>query len=792
MCKTDTISNDDKVQVASISSAYVLEQAVGAARKQLARALDGYLHAHLASLANKSELRPLGVQATTGMGKTWAAAVMAAVAYRLGIPLAILVPTHNLVTEYVAAIRKAGGHATPYHGRAAPDAGMPDHTCFRMPDIEAAGQRNHMPASSICRTCAHGVVAMLGHKSQEVRDRAQVEIGKRGIDAAKVAACRFLAVGLPAQLGAQILVAPIAAFSDAMTAWRDPANPHAPAIRRLVIIDELASLGKIVPVGIKDCGVWLDKIAAVRAKLHASDQATRDAADAAEIAIRMLVSTISDQRPLDDALCVAWADAWKAANAAQAAIGGTARWERPVLDDDTDSFFIPLRAMRAIASSLKAGVAVLSKRSLRVYEAAPAMAWALERGSAIIMDATMPMHVRKLIDLAGGHVHDAVVDQPLRVRRVAGCKYTRGNVGAGFERQMAACLSDYRAFADEVGERGEKWALMVHKAHLIYPVVPRPAATEKTAIAEATAQAIEDETSAAVGWWGRDEVGHNRWAGRHIALFGLPLLVPGDEGEGALADQYEVVRAAMLVAGDAGAAWPVLDGSVTRPDPQSVPVPGQAPVRAWLLDHYAAKIAQATGRARALNQSGRVIEILIFGGVLGDEMDQALARHGVRVGETIRNRWHRDAVGRPRGAESGAEAVQAALAAVAAQGGMVSVRTVAKALRDGGGTARNCEIRAAVGAVRKAKERCAQMTIYIDSSHLGTPKAEATQTTAVTGERGAISGNAGENPIPAIEAEAGVETEAEQAEREALEMWQRFVVAPARMAVAAFAARVVP
>ena len=124
MCKTDTISGADEVQVASISSAYVLEQAVSAARKQLAHVLDDYLHAHLASLANKISLRPLGVLATTGMGKTWAAAVIAAAAYLLGLPVAILVPTHALVAEYVAAIRKEGGAATPYHGRAAPDAGM--------------------------------------------------------------------------------------------------------------------------------------------------------------------------------------------------------------------------------------------------------------------------------------------------------------------------------------------------------------------------------------------------------------------------------------------------------------------------------------------------------------------------------------------------------------------------------------------------------------------------------------------------------------------------------------------
>lgn len=776
MSKMNTISFADDVNTPQAT----LERAVSAARKQLARVLDDYLHAHFAGLAHKIALRPLGVQATTGMGKTWAAAVIAAAAYRLGLPVAILVPTHALVAEYVAAITKERGAAVAYHGRAAPEAGMPDHTCWRMSDIEAAGQRNHMPASSICRTCAHGVIAMLSHKAQEVRDRAQAEVAKRGIDTAKVQSCRFLSVGLPAQLAAQILVAPIAAFSEAMTTWRDPANPHAPAIRRLVIIDELASLGKIVPVSIKDCGVWLDKIAAVRAKLHASDQATRDAADAAEIAIRMLCSTILDQRPLDDVLRVAWADAWTAANTAQAAIGGTARWERPVLDDDTDAFFIPLRAMRAITHSLKAGVAVLSKRSLRVYEAAPAMAWALEHGSSIIMDATMPAHVRRLIDLAGGRVHDAVVDQPLRVRRVLGCKYTRGGVGAGFERQMAACLNDYRGFATEVGAQGEKWALMVHKAHLIYPQVARPAATEKTAIAEATAQAIEDETGAAVGWWGRDEVGHNRWSGRHVALFGLPLLVPGDEGEGALADQYEVVRAAMLVAGDAGAAWPVLDGSVVRPHPQSVPVPGQAPVRAWLLDHYGAKITQAVGRARALNQGGRTIDVLIFGGVLGGEMDQALERHGVRVCATIDNRWHRDEAGRPRGAESGPEAVRAAIEAARAEG-VVSVRAVAAALRRAGGTARNCEIR---DAVREAK-RCAQMTIDISDSHLGTPKAEATQPAPLREERGATSETAGEKPAPAT-----VEAEADLAELE--DMWQRFVVAPTRRATAAFAAGVVP
>ena len=79
------------------------------------------------------------------------------------------------------------------------------------------------------------------------------------------------------------------------------------------------------------------------------------------------------------------------------------------------------------------------------------------------------------------------------------------------------------------------------------------------------------------------------------------------------------------------------------------------------------------------------------------------------------------------------------------------------------------------------------MTIYIDSSHLGTPRTEATQPALVREEQGAISENAGEKPTMAT-----VEAEAEREEREARDLWQRFVVAPTRRATAAFAAGVVP
>ena len=79
------------------------------------------------------------------------------------------------------------------------------------------------------------------------------------------------------------------------------------------------------------------------------------------------------------------------------------------------------------------------------------------------------------------------------------------------------------------------------------------------------------------------------------------------------------------------------------------------------------------------------------------------------------------------------------------------------------------------------------MTIYIDSSHLGTLKAEATQRATGGVDQAAISEAAKEKPTPAL---AAVAVDDEAAELDAL--WRKFVVAPVRAAAAAFAAGVVP
>ena len=125
MCDSKNISIVDQVQQAAISSAYELVK----------QHLDEYLHAHarrgavaeqidgeIGAAARARYLPPLGLEVTTGVGKSFAAAVLAAAAQLLGLPVLILVPTLALADDYVSAIAAAGGHAVRYVARQSPEA----------------------------------------------------------------------------------------------------------------------------------------------------------------------------------------------------------------------------------------------------------------------------------------------------------------------------------------------------------------------------------------------------------------------------------------------------------------------------------------------------------------------------------------------------------------------------------------------------------------------------------------------------------------------------------------------
>ena len=398
MCKTDTISNTDQLQVSSISDAYEL----------VMRELRDYLTAHQAArIASPAAgyLAPLGLEVTTGGGKSHAAALAAAIAQALGVPVLILVPTLALADDYVQAIESAGGHAVRYVSRQSPEAVAADPAlrpwlCRQLEAVRVAGERNQRPAMSICRECPHGRAAEYRCGNHDREQRALAWFRAHKLDPMDFQSCDFLYRGLPAVKASPIIVAHAAAFSETLAMLKTDAG----SVQRLIIVDEAISLGKLVIAGQKSIEQWIKRIASIRARAVADVAKWRDIpsmqddcalwasivalCDVADEAYRQLSAALALRQAPDLASLQRLLSETRRAEQIHA---GVAAWERVArVGEHSDTYSIPLRALSALVASMRAGIARALPTAVEFFEPSPILQWAKERGSVIFLDATMP------------------------------------------------------------------------------------------------------------------------------------------------------------------------------------------------------------------------------------------------------------------------------------------------------------------------------------------------------------------------------------------------------------------
>ena len=790
MCDSKIISIVDQVQQASISSAYEL----------VVSELRGYLAAHHAArIASPATgyLAPLGIEVTTGGGKSHAAALAAAIAQALGVPVLILVPTLALADDYVQAIAAAGGRAARYVSRQSPEAVAADPAlhpwlCRQLEAVRVAGERNQRPAMSICRECPHGRAAEYRCGNQEREQRALQWFRAHGIDPLDYQSCDFLYRGLPSVKASPVIVAHAAAFSESLAVLKTDAG----SVQRLIIVDESISLGKLVIAGQKSIEQWIKRIAAIKTRAEADIGKWRDIPnmrDECETWQQIVdLCDVADDvyRRLSAALALRQAPDLHAlqrllseTRRAEQIHAGVAAWERVArVADHGDTYSIPLRALAALVASMRAGVARALPTAIEFFEPSPVLEWAKERGSVIFLDATMPATMRAIIDQLGGRTVRAIAKQNLLLTRVTGCSYSRGIVGReGFAAHARAIWHDLETAAAQPS--GGAWAQIGHLAHVLHAGaeaygididVERKRGLTNADIAALVAAEFRARHGVEIGWWGRHDRGHNLWSGLHLRIFGLPLLgmQAGDEGEagGSLVQEWRLARAAAIVAGCDPAAWPEAVGEMDSVKGRP-PLPVDPRVRAWLVDRYAGDLVQAIGRTRAA-RSAHVIRVELWGGVDCPEMDQALGRHGLEVEARWQNEVHRTERGRPR--LGGQEAIQAAIEAVRVAGVRVTGRAVAGALRAAGAGASNDEIRAAVREAKKWAENTIRTPIVISAQESKDPP---TLPRHVREEEEVASQNAEkEKPVqaqaPALAAAAANDDEAAEA-LEFARIWNR-------------------
>lgn len=302
---------------------------------------------------------------------------------------------------------------------------------------------------------------------------------------------------------------------------------------------------------------------------------------------------------------------------------------------------------------------------LFAYETSPVIEWARDKGSVMFLDATMSQSMRRFIEAKGGAIHNATADQNMRVTRVTGRLYSRGDVRKDdYPAKARARMDDIRQ--NIVPQLDSPVAIITHKAYLKYS----QEAHQADDAAEVAAQEFESATGIPIGWFGKHDRGLDSWGGRNIALVGMPLL-----SKESIAGAYACTRAAMI---DCGIPMPEWDQVMDKEkaDADGPPMPVIPEVRAWLVDEYAQGVAQAVGRNRAVNhpRGCKPLRVHLWGGLQTPEMDAALRRYGITVHDRRRN------PNSGPGPKVDEGAVDAAIEMVLATGGRVSERNVRAAL----------------------------------------------------------------------------------------------------------------
>lgn len=570
---------------------------------------------------------PLLIKITTGVGKSHILRQLAKDTDFASMALLILTANHELAAEYAQA------GAFHYRGRAAPPeapicgdvytqqdiANSRFNTCFKYPVVALVSKQNHVPATTACRSCEHGRKFILDTYHERSRPYADAEnwFDAQGFNKAAimdVPACLWLSHQAQASRE-RVVVAPYQSYSQTLATQQ---TEHGPA-PRLVVVDEIPELTRPLTVTCADLGQHaarcVDLLETFGRKLEAA-AAPADQADLqailsdleigqfmlTEIGLAMgaSVGTAADQR-LGNEITDRVKD-WKV----KWLPGATARWERAELHYNQEPL-VPLRMLAALVASVSTGAYRLVRGIMQVQEITPLGDRLLSGQPTLLLDATPSPAVEALVRLKGGQVVAAVARQNLRVTHFS--QYLHGRTFKNKAHQQAELSSLLGLEAQMATETGSVPVILTHLPH------------------NALAGASDNPDW---GYWGRDEVGHDRWNGRDMLIFGGPLLSPDAQAVAyngelmlrRLAGDESLPKWSMDVARD----QLVVVGS--KSVQARAPLPTEQALRKWVLQDYGRRVVQAIGRARGA-RAEQVINIWIVGGL----PLMGLAEHGLAVAE---------------------------------------------------------------------------------------------------------------------------------------------------------------
>lgn len=623
---------------------------------------------------------PLLIKVTTGVGKSHQ---IRELIQSTELPLLILTRTHDLAKEYEAA------GAFRYHGRSEPAIPAPadrytmgfvreNHgdfkasDCFKYSVVQITSENNHVPALTACRECEHGrkfIIDNYHEKSEPYKDAVQW-FSRNPVSPENVPACLWLSHQMRAS-HARIVVAPAASFSDSLATWQTEDG----AVPRLIIVDEMPDLAREIRAHSGDIGLAVANaqkaieyikahaddekpgglLAAVEnaggkpdaealiADLHAAIDLFGDVAAWLGGAMDKGIQSVPDEICIKvDALHVDWLP------------GATARWEKAEIRYGREPF-VPLRMAKAMIESIQTRTALAEKGILHIRETTKLGEHILHGKPCILLDATPSRAVETIVTAKNGQIVHAIAKQHINL--VHYHQFLHGRTWKTKEHQrdeLARLMTLREQMSAETGNTPNVLTYMPH----------------------CTLAGTQED--AAWGYFGRDDVGQDRWKAQDLLIYGGPLFSPTTQ-----AVTYNTELMLMRLAGMEN--LPDWSCEIERRQEITVgdkrveskaPLPTDTYLRDWVLGDYGRRIAQAIGRVRGVWASAdKPINVWIAGGL----PLAGLAEHGITVNEyrqekliDLRDEKHREAI----------EKVQVAVAALQAADADTSYRAVNQWLAD--------------------------------------------------------------------------------------------------------------
>jgi len=500
-------------------------------------------------------------------------------------------------------------------------ASLPAYTpagvCYRFTDVELAGMANHVPATTVCRTCPYGLSHQLmaaapGSVQQEKLHQRVSEFTAANPTAPNpwaVPPCGYLAAQ-EVEKHTPILVETASAYTASQQSIRMHTGQM---LDRGLVVDEAPAITHTMTVTATVAGEWVQACSlAISSLAQATAAAQAEAGELAKAlaALQNVLPALKELRTMlatneldiDDVRRIARAMG-EAVHAAPGSSTGAGRWEtvrirwaKTATGESQSTVVAILRgandfawaaehgAVRLAAAHQNANGTMTPAHIVFSYPTQIGRELIAISKPTVIADATPTAALRAIVTAQGGTIHNLRPALPVTVRRDSSRSWGRGKK------------------SNEARWERDAWAVVVVAQRLQAETGRRPVILTHKPWAEVIVKRGWWPQSD-VGWWGGDHQAHNRWAGRDMVIAGATTVRP-ETAE----DLYRADRATVGAAAGTITAWPEWTPGRRSDGRRNV---SESPgIQAWDDDRIAGDLAQAIGRVRSLDHPGCTVLLL--------------------------------------------------------------------------------------------------------------------------------------------------------------------------------------